>query len=146
MHGVVFQAIKKISNERGFLQEILRNDDSLFADLGQVYVTMTLPGIVKAWYRHDRQIDRMVLVQGSITLALYDSRQDSPSHGAIEAHLISESNPALVQIPAGIWHGFKAVSKEPAILLHLNSAPYDFANPDEEKLDPGDSSIPYSWT
>ena len=39
-----------IADERGWLMELLRNDEEMFLKFGQVYVTAAYPGVVKAWH------------------------------------------------------------------------------------------------
>ena len=46
--GIIIKELKVIPDERGRLMEILRSDDKLFERFGQVYVTTTYPGVVKA--------------------------------------------------------------------------------------------------
>ena len=58
---------------------------------------------------------------------------------------MEETAPTLVQIPPGVWHGFQAIGADSAYLLHLNSVAFDVDTPDEERIAPDDTSIPYSW-
>src|SRR5262245_50775287 len=62
--GVVVKPLKRVVNERGWLLEVQRNDDAEHIGFGQAYVTATRPGIVRAWYRHRRQIDNISPVTG----------------------------------------------------------------------------------
>jgi dTDP-4-dehydrorhamnose 3,5-epimerase len=144
--GVVVQSLKLLPNARGRLLEVQREDDPIFPGFGQVYVTSTLPGVVKAWYRHRRQIDQIAIVRGEIRLALFDDREASATYQAVQVVTMTEATPCLVQIPPGVWHGFQAVGDDEAFLLHLNSVAYDFERPDEDRLDPADPSVPYRWT
>lgn len=137
--------LKKVCNERGHLLEVQRRDDAHFLGFGQAYVTATLPGVVKAWYRHAAQFDQITLLKGALHLVLYDTRENSHTFHVLQHIHLREDNPQLVQIPPGIWHGFQAVSTEPTVLLHLNTIPFDFANPDEERLPTDAASIPYRW-
>ena len=143
--GVRIVPLKVVRNERGHLMEVQRRDDSHFLGFGQAYVTSTLPGVVKAWYRHARQIDQIALVKGRLKLVLFDSREDSPTHEVLQELTINESAPALVQIPAGIWHGFQAITEE-TFSLHLNSEPFQFDAPDEERIASDDPRIPFRWS
>jgi dTDP-4-dehydrorhamnose 3,5-epimerase len=145
IHQVYLLPLKKVINERGFLLEVQRNDDPHYPGFGQIYVTNTLPGVVKAWYRHQQQTDQIALLKGELLLVLYDSREDSPTRNQLQEIRLSESNPLLVQIPIGVWHGFKALGAEAASLLHLNSLAFNFANTDEERLPCDDPAIPYRW-
>jgi dTDP-4-dehydrorhamnose 3,5-epimerase len=143
--GVIVKPLKVVRNERGHLMEIQRNDEESYPGFGQAYVTSTLPGVVKAWYRHHKQIDQIALVKGELLLVLYDSRPDSDSFQKIQVIHMTESDPLLVQIPTEIWHGFQARGNEPAFLVHLNSIAFSFGETDEDRLPPDDTSIPYDW-
>lgn len=137
--------LKVVAGERGHLMEVQRADDACHPGFGQAYVTCTLPGVVKAWYRHRKQFDQVALVKGELRLALYDAREGSATRHNLLEVVITEERPALVQIPPGVWHGFRAEGREPAYLLHLNSAAYNFEETDEEQLPPDSDSIPYGW-
>jgi len=144
--GVSVKRLKVIPDERGRLMEILRGDDELFLKFGQVYMTTTYPGVVKAWHLHKRQTDNVACVQGMIKLALYDPREGSPTRGKVEVHFLGVHNPVLVQIPSGIYHGWKCVSREEAVIVNIPTEVYDYENPDEHRLDPHDNDIPYDWS
>ena len=77
--GVRIVRLKKVVNDRGHLMEVQRADDDHFLGFGQAYVTCTLPGVIKAWYRHHQQIDQIALVRGTATVVLFDGRPHSPS-------------------------------------------------------------------
>jgi dTDP-4-dehydrorhamnose 3,5-epimerase len=139
-------SLKKVVNERGHLMEVQSIDDNHYPGFGQAYVTATSPGVVKAWYRHSRQFDQIALLKGAIHLVLYDTRETSKTCHFLQHITLEEVQPLLVQIPPGVWHGFQAISTEPALLLHLNTIPFDFANPDEQRLAFDDPSIPYVWS
>lgn len=145
IEGVHVTILKLLPNERGRLMEVQRSDDAFFPGFGQVYVTQSLNGVVKAWYRHRRQVDQIAVISGLVKLALYDDREASPTNGALNEIIFGELAPKLVQIPPGVWHGFKAIGSTDAFLLHLNSIPFDPNDPDEERLPTDHKSIPYHW-
>jgi dTDP-4-dehydrorhamnose 3,5-epimerase len=58
---------------------------------------------------------------------------------------MGEAAPKLVQIPPGIWHGFQAMGETEALALHLNTEPFCFDAPDEERLPSHTELIPYRW-
>ena len=72
--GVMVKQLKVVPDERGRLMECLRNDDDLFIQFGQFYMTTTFPGVVKGWHLHDGQWDNIVCVKGMIKLVLFDGR------------------------------------------------------------------------
>ncbi|WP_337098169.1 dTDP-4-dehydrorhamnose 3,5-epimerase family protein [Paenibacillus sp. YIM B09110] len=146
MEGVYVIPTKKIVNDRGFLQEVQRNDETTYPGFGQVYITATNPGFIKAWYRHHIQTDQISLVSGEMLVVLYDSREGSATRNEIKEIILNEENPLLIQIPTGVWHGFKTIGDKPALLLHLNTVPYNFENVDEDRLPTDDPTIPYLWS
>jgi len=143
--GVKTKALRVIPDERGRLMEILRRDDELFQGFGQVYMTTTYPGVVKAWHKHSKQTDHIACLAGMVKMALYDGRSGSPTYGEVNQFYLGVHNPLLVQVPAGVYHGWMCVSEEEALVVNIPTEPYDRANPDEQRLDPHDNDIPYDW-
>jgi len=143
--GVVTKQLKFIPDERGRLMEILRNDDDMFVKFGQVYLTTTYPGVVKAWHYHKKQDDLITCVKGMLKLVLYDSRERSPTKGEANEFFIGEYNSMVVKVPAMIYHGWKCISEEEAIVINVPTEVYDRNDPDEFRLDPHKNEIPYSW-
>jgi len=143
--GVCIKKLKVIPDERGRLMEILRSDDDLFKKFGQVYMTTTYPGVVKAWHFHKKQTDNVACVHGMIKLALYDSREDSPTFQETDEFYIGVHNTILVQIPSGVYHGWMCVSAEEAIIVNIPTEVYDYIHPDEYRIDPHENDIPYDW-
>ena len=144
--GVQTKPLRVIPDERGRLFEILRHDEPLFAKFGQVYCTTVNPGVVKGWHYHKKQVDNFVCVSGMIKLVAYDGRPGSPTKGLINEFFIGTHNPMLVQIPAGVHHGFKGLSPHEAIVINVPTEPYHHQRPDEYRLDPHHSDIPYDWS
>ena len=144
--GVHIKQLKAIPDQRGRLMEILRADDDLFIRFGQVYMTTTYPGIVKAWHLHKKQTDHVACVHGTIKLAVYDPREDSPTYKEVDEFYLGIHNPLLVQIPAGVYHGWMCVSQEEAIVVNVPTEVYDREDPDEFRLDPHANDIPYDWS
>ena len=144
--GVTIKQLKVIPDERGRLMEILRCDDELFLDFGQVYMTTTLPGVVKAWHLHKKQHDNVCCVFGMIRLGLYDDRDGSPTRGMTNEFYMGTHRPLLVQIPPLVYHGWKCVSVEEALIVNTVTKPYDYKEPDEFRLDAHDPAVPWDWT
>ncbi|MFW6160632.1 MAG: dTDP-4-dehydrorhamnose 3,5-epimerase family protein [Acidobacteriota bacterium] len=144
--GVKTKKLRVIPDERGRLMEILRSDDELFQKFGQVYMTTTYQGVVKAWHLHRKQTDNVACIQGMIKLALYDARKESSSYREINQFYLGIHNPQLIQIPAGVYHGWMAVSQEEAVVVNIPTEVYNYDKPDEYRLDPHKSDIPYDWT
>jgi dTDP-4-dehydrorhamnose 3,5-epimerase len=143
--GVIVKKLKVVPDERGYLMEVLRNDDEQFTQFGQAYVTMAYPGVVKAWHYHKEQTDNFTIVSGMAKFVLYDRRDNSSTGGEINEFFVGERSPMLIQIPPGVYHGFKAIGDGPAIALNIPDRTYDYEAPDEMRVDPHDNDIPYDW-
>jgi dTDP-4-dehydrorhamnose 3,5-epimerase len=145
IEGVKIKKLKCIPDERGRLMEILRNDDELFIKFGQVYITTAYPGVVKAWHYHKKQTDHFVVLKGMMKVVLYDAREGSSTFGKINEFFMGESNHILLQIPNGVFHGFKCISEQEAMVLNIPTELYDYSQPDEYRIPPYGDDIPYSW-
>jgi len=145
IEGVATKRLKVIPDERGRLMECLRSDDELFIKFGQMYVTTTLPSVVKGWHLHHGQWDNVVCVKGMIKLVLCDGRESSPTEGQIDELFIGEHQPLLVRIPPGVWHGWKCVSPEEAYVVNAPTEVYVYEDPDQDELPPDTPEIPYDW-
>lgn len=143
--GVKVKKLRAIPDERGRLMEILRSDDELFSKFGQVYMTTVYPGIVKAWHLHKIQTDNVAALKGMIKLVLYDSRENSSTKGEVNEFFIGEHNPSLVQIPKGVYHGWKCIGESEAIVVNCPTEVYNYEEPDEYRLPHNTDQIPYDW-
>jgi dTDP-4-dehydrorhamnose 3,5-epimerase len=144
--GVKTKPLRLIPDERGWLMEILRADDrELFATFGQVYVSATYPGVVKAWHYHKIQTDNFACVSGMVKLVLVDTRPGSATEGAVNEFFVGEQNPLLVQVPNLVYHGWKCIGERTALVVNVPTEPYRYNEPDEFRLDPY-GTLPYDWS
>ncbi len=143
--GVRTKSLKVIPDERGMLMEMLRADDDVFIKFGQIYMTTAYPGVVKGWHYHKKQCDNFVVVKGMMKVVLYDSREGSSTHNEVNEFFMGERNPILLQIPPYVFHGFKCISEEMAIVVNCSTEVYVYDNPDEFRVHPHDNDIPYDW-
>jgi len=145
IEGVELKELKVIPDERGRLMEILRADDELFKKFGQVYMTTAYPGVVKAWHYHKKQDDNMAVVKGMMKIVLYDARKDSPTYAEVNEFFLGEHKAGLLHIPKMVYHGFKCIGEEEAIVINIPTETYNYKEPDEYRLDPYKNDIPYDW-
>ena len=143
--GVKTKKLKVIPDERGRLMEMLRADDDLFIKFGQVYMTTAYKGVVKGWHYHKGQYDNMIVVKGMMKIVLYDSRKDSKTYNEVNEFFMGVHNPLLLQIPPYVYHGFKCISEEEAMVINCPTEVYNYNEPDEFRVDPHDNEIPYDW-
>jgi dTDP-4-dehydrorhamnose 3,5-epimerase len=145
IQGVKIKKLKLLVDERGRLMELLRCDDKIFLKFGQVYFTSAYPNVVKAWHYHKKQDDYFACIRGKMLLALYDARGKSKTYKEINEFELSLDNPLLIKIPRNIYHGFKCISPDEALVINIPTLPYNYLRPDEYRLDPYDKNIAYNW-
>ena len=145
IEGVQVKNLRVIPDERGWLMEILRNDDDIFEKFGQVYVTTAYPGVVKGWHYHKIQTDNFTCIHGMMKVVLYDSRENSPTYENIIELFVGDKNPLLLRVPPLVYHGFKGIGTETAYFLSIPTEHYNYFEPDEFRLPPDTDQIPYDW-
>ena len=146
IHGVKTRRAKVMPDERGRLAEIIRSDDpEMNVKFGQVYMTTAYPGVTKAWHFHRKQWDHFFCVAGMMKVVLYDAREDSPTRGEVNEFFIGIHNPMVIEIPPMVYHGFKCISTEEAIIINTPTECYNYAEPDEFRVPAHSNEIPYCW-
>jgi dTDP-4-dehydrorhamnose 3,5-epimerase len=142
--GVEIVSVDTHADERGFFRELIRVNDPIFKEgFGQWSHTKTFAGAAKAWHVHKRQIDWWYVAIGTLRVALYDTRADSPTHARLDEFLMGEEQgPQILKIPPGVAHGYK-VLEGPAHLFYITSHVYDPA--DEGRIPHDDPGIGYDW-
>lgn len=145
INDVEIKKLKVIADNRGFLMEMLRCDDSLFEQFGQVYLSVCKPNVVKGWHYHKKQTDNFVVVKGNAKVVLYDNREKSSTKGEVQEVFMGEDNPILLKIPIFVVHGITPAGDAPCYLINCPTLPYDYKNPDEFRINFKSKDIPYDW-
>ena len=142
--GVNVIPLRRIPDERGTIFRMLSRDDPYFVDFGEIYFSSVYPGVIKGWHRHRDMTLNYACVFGRIKLVLWDEREASPTHGELMEIFLGPDNYSLVQIPPGVWNGFKGMSDPFALVANCCTHPHDPTR--SSRLDPFDNHIPYDWT
>ena len=145
IQGVEIKQLARHADERGFLMELLRSDDSIFTKFGQCYVSMNYPGVIRAWHWHKKQDDFFVVMKGMTKVGLYDMREGSPTRGEVGEFYLGDNNNIMLKIPVGVVHGYKTVGTEPSLLINFPSEVYNPQEPDEYRLPWNTDQIPFDW-
>jgi dTDP-4-dehydrorhamnose 3,5-epimerase len=146
IHEAQCKQLKVIPDERGRLMEMIRNDDPFFKKFGQAYLTAAYPGVVKGWHYHKVQWDHFVVVKGMMKIVLYDARDASPTSGVVNEFFMGDQRPAILQIPPYVYHGFKCISDQEAMVINFPTETFKYDDPDEFRAHPHENDIPYDWT
>ncbi len=143
IQGVGIKLLKKIPDERGAIYQMLRSDDEIFTQFGEIYFSLVHPGVIKGWHWHERMVLNYALIVGKIKLVLFDDRGDSKTKGNLLEIFAGEENYCLVQVPAQVWNGFKGLGTETSIVANCASIGHD---PLEiKRMDPFSPQISYDW-
>lgn len=130
--GTIIKKLQKYSDDRGWLSEIYRSDETDF-DPTMAYISLTNPGVVRGPHEHKYQSDCFVFVgPGNFKLHLWDRREGSDTEGEHYEVEVGEDNPAMVIVPPGVVHGYKCVSDKPAYSLNLPDKLYKGRRKEEE--------------
>ncbi|MEA3335330.1 MAG: dTDP-4-dehydrorhamnose 3,5-epimerase family protein [Chloroflexota bacterium] len=145
LHGVEIKKLTTHPDERGFFREVIRASDDFFGEgFGQWSHTASYQGVVKAWHVHRKQVDWWYVASGRVKVALYDTRDRSPTSGQLQEILLGDGlEPCVLKVPPGVAHGYRVLSPE-AHLFYITSRTYD---PDDEgRISHDDPQIGYDWT
>ena len=134
---------KVITDDRGKILHMMRNDDSYFSKFGEIYFSYVFPKKIKAWHIHKKMTLNYVSVYGKIKLVLYDDRETSSTKGMIQEIFLSNENHLLVTIPPFIWNGFTSADNNEAILANCSDIPHDKS--EIFRLNYNDKKFPYNW-
>lgn len=143
--GAYRRDLRLVRNDRGTVREFIRADDADFPGFGQVHVVETLPGVIRAWFRHFVQFDQLYCIGGRVRVGLYDDRPDSPTKGAFADLALDADEPVLIGIPPLVWHGFATIGDVPSLMVQHNNRAFRHAAPDEEKQPPEAPGFPIVW-
>jgi len=119
IQDVVIKILNKHEDDRGWLSEIYRIDETFFRPK-MAYVSVTKPGVSRGPHEHKFQSDCFVFVgPGNFDLYLWDNRKESST---FEQHVeiqVGSEKPTMVIVPPGVVHGYKCTSKEDAFCINL---------------------------
>jgi dTDP-4-dehydrorhamnose 3,5-epimerase len=140
--GVHKVPLRRIPDERGTVHHMLKSTDPHFLGFGEIYFTTIYRGVVKGWHRHREMTLNYAVPHGRIKLVLFDDREGSATRGQLEEHFLGPDDYSLVQIPPGVWNGFKGMT-ETALVANCCTHPHNMSRSD--RLDPFDNDLPYDW-
>lgn len=98
---------------------------------GQINYSELVPGVVKAFHRHQKQTDYWCVIRGNAKVVLVDERSGKRE---IKTYCVGEQNPQVIEIPPGVWHGYTPIGNQMAGMLYWVTERYNPASPDEERL------------
>ncbi|HPS92150.1 MAG TPA: dTDP-4-dehydrorhamnose 3,5-epimerase family protein [Methanothrix sp.] len=139
LQGIVIKPLKRFADERGFFTEIMRKDwtDVIRDEIVQANMSVSYPGMVRAWHRHERgQVDHFLAVRGAMKICAYDD-----DTAELDEIISTGDNPQIVRVPGHYWHGFRVIGNEPATLIYFVNRLYDYSDSDEVRRPWDDPTI-----
>ena len=85
------------------------------------------------------------VLPGMVKLVIIDTRDDSPTRGAVNEFFLGVQRPQLIVVPNLVYHGWKCISPEMALVVNIPTVPYNYTDPDEFRVEPH-GALPYDWT
>jgi dTDP-4-dehydrorhamnose 3,5-epimerase len=149
IEGVSFRPTRPVPHEDGHVAEVARANWDIGGPIVQVHTTTTFPGRIRAWGLHRRSTDRLFVVEGLVQIVVFDGRVGSATCGRLNVFTVSPKNPGLLVIGPNLYHGWKNIGTNEAIIINMPTSMYDHEVPDALDL-PWDSEaarriVPYQW-
>lgn len=145
IEGVRVKDLVRHPDNRGFFEEILRDDDDLLRRFGQASLSKTYPGTIKAFHYHKEQDDLWFFPVGHAEVVLHDRREQSPTFGMTDVYYLGEDIPRLIMIPVGVAHGYRTLGDKPALIIYFTTQSYRREAPDEHRIPYDDPGIGFDW-
>jgi len=144
LEGVEARLISNVLADNGYLTEVWRSEWRDEEAVRHVFQRVLEPGPAGWWHAHARATDRIFCAVGRLSLALYDGRLDSPTHGVRTTYRIGEHRPAVVVVPPGVWHQTRNTGTVPLVFINVVDQAYDYDDPDHWRAPADDPGIAFS--
>ncbi len=125
IEGIKITPLKIISDDRGSVMHMLRNDSKVFEKFGEIYFSTIFQDKIKAWHLHKEATLNYACVHGKVKLVLYDERKKSKTNGQYQELFLSLENYSLITIPPNIWNGFKGIHQNFSIIANCLNLPHN---------------------
>lgn len=124
--GVSVTPLRQIVDERGAVLHMMRADAADFTRFGECYFSTVNPRAMKAWKRHRRQTQNLVVPVGRARFVICDTREGSGTRGAMQVLELGRPDSYVrLRIPPLVWYGFACVGDVPALIANCADIPHD---------------------
>jgi len=89
------------------------------------YQSATDFGVIKCWHLHEKHTDQFTVTRGKLQVSLVDIREGSPTFGQANKIILGSLRPRFIKIPAGVMHGWKALSQPEVLVVNFQTEVYD---------------------
>lgn len=135
IEGIEFFPLKIFENANGKLFHHVRSDSPYYEKFGEIYYSLTYPGVVKGWKLH-REVSQIFTVPvGDMKFVFFDQRPQSKTYGQFDQIVIGEKNYGALKMAPGIWYAFTPIGKMQALIANQISQPHDPNESEQKPLD-----------
>ena len=145
IEGAWIKELKLWPDDRGHFGEIFRDNEKIVSGFAvkQSSLTLTRPGVIKAFHFHLEQDDLFVPLRGTVRIALVDCRVRSKTFGVANSIFAGAQYPKAVRIPSGVAHGYEVLPGDDLLMVYYTNQHY---NPkDEFRFRHDDPTIGFKW-
>jgi dTDP-4-dehydrorhamnose 3,5-epimerase len=126
IEGVVWLALERHHDGRGWLCELFRRDELEDACWpAMAYASVTEPGVARGPHEHAGQSDLFCFLGPSaFRVYLWDNRPGSPTFGHFQTEVAGAHRPARLLVPPGVVHAYRNVGAVPGLVLNAPNRLY----------------------
>lgn len=143
INDIIISPLKILSDNRGKVMHMMRNDSKVFKSFGEVYFSTIYKDSIKAWHLHKENTLNYACIKGKVKLVLFDDRKESSTNGEYQEIILTPQNYFLITIPPNIWNGFKGLDDEESIIANCLSSPHN--ENEMVREDPLNEKFKYDW-
>ena len=103
-------SLKKIKNKKGNIVKILSSKDKNFKKIKEIYFSHVKLNSIKAWKKHKKNNLNLIVVLGRVKFVFCNGKNK------FRSMTVSKNLYKKIYIPAGVWFGFKGLSKKNLII------------------------------
>jgi dTDP-4-dehydrorhamnose 3,5-epimerase len=138
--------VRTVPKRNGSVTELYRDDwPEAGSNVGQVFMVHLSVRGVSAWHAHEVTTDRLTVIDGAATLALYDARRESPTYGRVNEFHLRDARPMTVVVPPRVWHGIANTGDRGCVIVNMPDRPYRYDDPDHWRVPADSPEIPYRF-
>ena len=120
--------IPKHSDDRGFLIEFLREDESILNFKGQVYVATLSPGDIRGNHYHNEKSEIFCVMKGKLKVLVQQINSEKIDEYILDSN--KDMLDRLLVLPK-FAHTFINIGTEEATLLAYGDKVHNHSNPDQ---------------
>jgi len=114
--GVLIREIKEFHDQRGWLAETFRIDETGGFRPEMGYISVTRPGITRGPHEHREQTDYFCFF-GKFSLYLWDNRNGSPAY--MKRFVIENADRMCVIVPPHVVHAYRNAGDSDGMVLNF---------------------------